>query len=95
VGRVLHGDVGAEGVSDQDCLWCREVLEQGIQVVGERTGPELLGKIRVAVAPEVDRDHLELLGEVGSQVVPPVCVGPRTVEEDQLGSPGRAVVNGV
>jgi hypothetical protein len=92
---VLHGDVGAEGVSDQNRLGCQEVLEQGIEVLRERTGPELLGKIRVSVAPEVERDHLELLGEAGSQMVPPVCVRPRTVKEDQLGSPGRAVVNGV
>jgi hypothetical protein len=92
---VLYGDVGAERMSDEDRLGCRQVLEQGFQVVGERTGPELLGKIRVPVPPEVERDHVVAFGEAASQVVPPVCVCPRAVEEDQLGSSTRAVVNAV
>jgi hypothetical protein len=71
------------------------MFQRGIEVVGERTGPKLLGKIRVSVAPEVEGDHVEVFGEAGGQVVPPVCVRPRAVDEDQLGSPGRAVVNAV
>ena len=95
MGCVLHGDVGAQGVPDEYRLGCREMCQQGVEVVGERTGPKLLGKIRIPVAPKIERDDVEVVGEAVRQVVPPVCVRPRAVEEDQFGSPARTVVKAV
>ena len=55
------------------------MVEQGLQIVGERAPPCIGRMVGVAVSSEVETDYVESFGNHRGEMVPPVRVGTATV----------------
>ena len=84
--RVTEGHVRAEGVADEGRVRVAEPLEERLEVVAEGARQELVGEVRGAVSAEVEGDDVEVAREARREVVEPVSVRARPVEEHE----GRA-----
>jgi hypothetical protein len=69
---------------DQQDVFVSELGEQEFEIVVERSHDEVVGIIRDAVPPKVQRDHEEPICQVGCNVVPPMRVRSPAVQQDEF-----------
>lgn len=77
---MIEGYACPERVVGQDRPRCARIGQQRLEVFREGAHAKLVGEVRIAVSPEVERDHVEASGHRLAERPPPVDVRAAGVE---------------